>query len=70
MTDKTFPLFENEFYIVSVAKPTAYNIFNKVTGVVEATENKFPTAVSMAKGLESATKRLMDNDNQNSSIRE
>lgn len=68
MTNKTIPLFENEYYSVSAAKSISYNVFNKVTGVLEATESKFPTAVGMAKGLESATKRLM-NDDKDSNLR-
>ncbi|MGL4993672.1 MAG: hypothetical protein ACRC6R_06050 [Bacteroidales bacterium] len=61
-------LFENEFYAVSKSKAVQYNIYNKVTNVLEATESKFPTAVGMAKGLEAATKRLM-NDNKDTGVR-
>ena len=68
MKNKIIPLFENDYYVVSAAKSISYNVFNKVTGVIEATESKFPTAVGMAKGLESATKRLM-NDDENTGIR-
>lgn len=62
------PLYENSFYTVTInAKINGYEVTNKVTGVIESNETKFPTAVGMAKGLEAATKRLM-NDNKDTGV--